>query len=337
MNACPAPSPHKRAHGQFFTQGNPFVFPAFTKWFASIPESERETVLEPFAGANHIVRLMSEAGFAPQWSCFDIDPPHRSAHGVKVSKRNTLARFPRGFKVAITNPPYLARNSAVRRGLPFPRTEFDDLYKHALKVMLDHTPHVAAIIPESFVVSGEFVDRLQATVSLTSRMFQDTDHPVCLALFVPAKSKQDPADFDLWDEAIYLGRYLQFQSILAPVDESDRAPWKFNDPNGSIGLRGIDGTKTASIRFVRGSSIDPAAIKHSSRAVSRISGLPKGVNLDAFIANLNTALGHYRANTHDTLMTSFKGLRADGKYRRRLDFAAARNLMDHELQKLLRD
>ena len=42
----------------------------------------------------------------------------------------------------------------------------------------------------------------------------------------------------------------------------------------------------------------------------------------------NQLLETYRTQTHDVLMTSFKGLRQDGKYRRRLDYATARALLD---------
>lgn len=334
MKSARTPSSHKRTHGQFFTHGNPFVFKAFASWFERIPLQDRQTILEPFAGANHIVKLMNEAGFTAQWACFDIDPPSPMSEGFEVVKRNTLSRFPSGFKVVVTNPPYLARNSAARRGLPFPKTQMDDVYKHALQVALKKVPYVAAIIPESFIASGEFVDRLEATISLTSRMFQDTDHPVCLALFSPSAIKQDPDDFSMWDGSVYLGRYRKFEGVLAPVSPDHRHPWKFNDPCGSIGLRGVDDTKSASICFVPGSTIDPQDVKHSSRAVSRISGLPEDVDVDVFVSSLNVALASYRNKTHDALMTSFKGLRADGKYRRRLDFSAARNLMDHELMKI---
>lgn len=324
-----ASSLHKRAHGQFFTEGNPFVFTPFRRWFSTIPAVEEATVLEPFAGGNHLVRLMRQAGFVQPWSCFDIDPPAPQAFGVSVFAQDTLRAFPEGFEIVITNPPYLARNSAARRGIAYPATEWDDLYKLALSKALACTPYVAAIIPESFIVSGQFRDRLHATVSLTSPMFADTQCPVCLALFVPADQKNGSIDFQLWDGDDYLGNYEHFAQVLAPVPPRHANAWKFNDPQGTIGLRGVDGTRHASVCFVAGASIDPHAIKPSSRAISRISGLPEGVDADRFIAHANRALTAYRQSTHDALMTPFKGLRSDGKYRRRLDFAAARNLLDH--------
>ena len=304
----------------------------FRAWFASIPQAGQTTLLEPFAGANHIVELMRQAGFNNPWKSFDVAPPAPSAQGVSVQQQDTLAKFPKGFEVVITNPPYLARNSAQRRKISYPETKFDDLYKHALDVMLQNTGFVAAIIPESFVVSGEFRDRLSHSISLTSKMFEDTECPVCLALFVPAKTKANPADFELWDEGQFLGRYQDFAKVLAPAPKAQRIKWKFNDPAGSIGLRGVDNHKIASIRFVPGKEVDASLIKHSSRAVTRISGRPVDIDLDELVKCANEALDDYRLRTHDTLMTPFKGLRQDGRYRRRLDFAAARHLLDHCIQ-----
>lgn len=327
-------SNHKRNHGQFFTVGNPFVLTPFKKWFQSIPSfsGPNSILLEPFAGANDIIRLMREAGYNYPWACYDIDPPAPISQGLVVIQQDTLVNFPKGFEVVVTNPPYLARNSAVRRNLSYPQTRFDDLYKHALDITLAHTPYVAAIIPESFITSGLFHDRLSCVISLTSPMFDDTEHPVCLALFSPAMSLSS-SDFQLYDENNLLGHYKELSAVLRPVP-SGAIAWKFNDPQGVIGLNGVDNNKQASIFFVQGATIPSTAIKHSSRANTRISGLPSDIDPVALIECANVLLADYRSRTHDMMMTSFKGLRADGRYRRRLDFAAARNLLDHAVAQL---
>lgn len=327
-------SNHKRAHGQFFTVGNPFLFPAFKDWFQAIPvlSTPNPTLLEPFAGTNNIVRLMREAGYDYSWACYDIDPSASSFEGCTIRQQDTLANFPRGFDIVITNPPYFARNSAVRRGLPYPKTRYDDLYKHALDITLSHTPWVAAIIPESFITSGLFHDRLSAVISLTSQMFDDTEHPVCLALFSPAQDLSS-TDFELYDQENFLGMYKSLSSVLGPVPFGAVA-WRFNDPRGVIGLNGVDNNKQASIFFVPGSSIPSSSIKHSSRANTRISGIPSDIDQAELIECANDLLAQYRARTHDMMMTSFKGMRSDGRYRRRLDFTAARNLLDHAVAQL---
>ena len=324
---------HQRAKGQFFTTGNPFGLRPFRRWFDAIPGVGAEVLLEPFAGANHLVRLMRSAGYANAWSCFDLHPPASGqAEGQAVQKRNTLSRFPSGFRVAVTNPPYLARNSARRHGLPYPKTAFNDVYKHALSQALVKCEYVAAIVPESFITSELFHDRLHSVVSLVRPMFEDTEHPVCLALFSPLG--QSPIDdFMLYSDNDRLGGYKALSGFLAPLTKGAIA-WKFNDPKGEVGLRGVDDARTSSIAFVPGSDIPSSEIKHSSRLITRISGVPRGVDPQALIVQANALLARYRTQTHDAMLTSFKGLREDGKYRRRLDFAVARNLLDHAVASL---
>ena len=204
--------------------GIPFQLEPFQTWAKEI-NLEQQIALEPFAGAKDIPRLIDAAHLQCQdWALFDIDP------GAKgVAQRDTLADFPRGFNVCITNPPWLARNSATRRGLPFPEaTDHDDLYKYALEQCLTYCGWVAAIIPEAFIRSGLFLQRLSDFISLVPQthspldkggrgvpvientrhnpldkggrgvpvmpdkedrrvpvMFEDTEHPVGLALFTP--------------------------------------------------------------------------------------------------------------------------------------------------------
>ena len=49
----------KRQHGQFFTAYNPFDHPAFMEW-AEQAHLPRQEILEPFAGANCIIRHLEE-------------------------------------------------------------------------------------------------------------------------------------------------------------------------------------------------------------------------------------------------------------------------------------
>lgn len=109
---------------------------------------------------------------------------------------------------------------------------------------------------------------------------------------------------------------------------------EINDPNGKIGIWCIDNTKENSIRFGDGNLIDSNKIKISSRSLTRVSGLPKDIDIQAFIDKCNEILNKYRKETKDVFMASFKGLRQDGLYRRRLDFATAKNIMNLALESL---
>ena len=228
----------KRASGRYYTRGNPFLLKPFQTW-AKVSNLAQQITLEPFAGAKDIPQLIDAANLrCRDWSLFDIEP---GAAGVV--QRDTLADFPKGFNVCITNPPWLARNSATRRGLPFPEaTRYDDLYKYALEQCLAHCGWVAAIIPEAFIRSGLFLKQLHDFISLvpqtqgpaeqengkrdTSYMFEDTEHPVGLALFTPDAT----SDVRVWRNNQLLGGINELRRHL-PQPSSNRSI-VFNDPSG---------------------------------------------------------------------------------------------------------
>ena len=319
----------KRSLARFFTVKDPFDHPLFKQWAGLVPNLAQETVLEPFAGANHIPATLLKHGWANQWAAFDIQPSKASDNAVpsiKTKKRDTLADFPAGFNVVVTNPPWLAKNSAKRRGLPFPNTPEDDLYKVALAAMLGKVGYAAVLLPESFLTQGIWRDRLFGVVSLADSPFEETEHPTCLALFLPKGVAT--GDFDVWRGLARVGSYSDLASRLPSAAAGARAPWKFNAPAGTVGIRCVDNTKGPSIEFVRGDSIPSSKIKHSSRSLTRISGLPDSVDLDAFLAAGQKRLDVWRNQTQDTLLTAFKGTRSDGHHRRRLDFANARVILD---------
>lgn len=321
----------KKLHGQFYTTTNPFSNDLFLKWLKQVPADIRSSVwLEPFAGSNHIVKMLDELEHRSQWACFDINPGvHNAAPQFPIQVRDTLKDFPAPFELAITNPPYLAKNSASRDGLAFPDCAFDDLYKYALSVMLDRVGYVAAIIPESFLTTGLFHDRLFGVATLNCRMFEDTDCPVCLAMFLPAGIKQDPKNFDIYKGNVRLGTYAQLcERKDALLHTRADVRWRFNEHGGTVGLYAVDSQKERSIRFVPGKVIADDRVKVSSRSVTKIGGVPKGVSSASLIEAANDLLSQFRDRTSDVFLTAFKGMRADGDYRRRLDYSLARHLLN---------
>ena len=319
----------KRASGRYYTRGNPFRLTPFQVW-AKASSLAEQIALEPFAGAKDILQLISAANLRCRgWAVFDISP---GAEGIV--QRDTLADFPKGFNVCITNPPWLARNSATRRGLPFPEaTRYDDLYKYALEQCLTHCEWVAAIIPEAFIRSGLFLKRLHDFISLvpqtqgeatqengkrdTAYMFEDTEHPVGLALFTPDAT----SDIRVWRNNQFLGTISELRRHL-PLPSSNR-DIVFNDPNGNLGLIAIDNTVSASIRFCPPAELKDYPIRVHGRSITKI-GVPWRVDIEMLNARLKTI----REKTHDVFLTAFKGVRRDGYYRRRLDWALARTIVD---------
>lgn len=315
---------NERERGRYYTQYNPFDNILFRQWLELLPQGVK--VVEPFCGTCQIPMLLNEIGYNADWVCYDIEPPKRTL--LKVVKRNTIKKFPRGYKVAISNPPYLGKNSAAVRHLDFPQTKYNDLYLLCLDLMLANCQYVAAIIPESFITQNLFHSRLYGIVSINYRLFADTECPVCLALFVP----NGDGSFEIYRGDERLGRYNE----LKLYDLSEYANvnnWIFNDPDGQIGVVCIDSHNQDGIKFVRGKEI-AWQIKHSSRSYTRVSGLPNGLDLDTFIRQCNEVLQDYRHKTTDIFLTSYKGLRKDGKYRRRIEFKTIRYVMNKVLKNM---
>ena len=315
---------NKRELGQYYTQTNPFNHPLFKEWMDLVDNAK--TFIEPFAGANNILKLIKESGYDCKWVCYDIDPPKYNVYPeIQVNQQDTIEDFPKGFDVCITNCPYLGKSSARRRHIDYPWEE-DDLYKVSLNVMLKNCGYVAAIIPESFITANIQLDRLWGVISLACKMFDDTDCPVCLAMFTPDGNE----NIQVYSNENYLGTLKDLQNCEITGHTSD-VKWIFNDKNGDIGVKTVDSQIEADCKFFYGEKIKPEDIKISSRAFSRISGLPKNIDRDIFIKKCNDILLSYREQTKDIMMTSFKGLRKDGKYRRRLDFKTVRSILNKAL------
>ena len=304
----------KRAQGRFYTLGNPFALSPFRRWAkrANIADT---CILEPFAGANHIIHTLTDLGLCREFAAYDIKPNNR-----EVKKRNAISRFPKGYDVCITNPPWLARNSATRRGLPYPKTKHDDLYKHCLELCLNNCKYVAALIPASYLQSRLFRGRLHSYILLHDTIFSDTENPVCLALF----NDTDNQDTSIYYDNKYIGGLDELRRRL-PQFKKDKQV-RFNDPHGKLGFISFDNTREASIRFCDIDYIKDYPIKHSSRFITRISG--DFTNLPTLIKTLNRKIKSFRRNTEDIFLTPFKGMRDDGYYRRRMDFYLARRFIN---------
>lgn len=76
-------------------------------------------------------------------------------------------------------------------------------------------------------------------------------------------------DFKIFSNHITIGNFLEIKKFLELSKLN--IDFKFNDRNGSIGLIGIDDSKSNSIKFVSGDKINSNDIKISSRFISKIS------------------------------------------------------------------
>lgn len=325
----------KRIKGQFYTKGNPFLYKPFLEWFNNAFENAtNKTLLEPFAGSNSILLLLEEAiSKVLNWDCYDIDPEsnEKNITNTPIKIRNVLKKFPKKYDITITNPPYLARNSATRRGIKSINMKNDDLYKDAIEIMLKNVGYVAAIIPETFINQNCFQERLKVVISIRDKMFTDTYCPVCLALFTPEKSN----DFLVYSNNDFLGSYKELEKINEYTVIQNRE-MIFNAQDGEIGLQAIDNTKTNSIEFKLPFDINNTEIKKTSRSATKIK-LDKEYSSEEILKIINEAnsiLEEKRTKTGDVFLSPFKGLRKDGKYRRRIDYKQARKILNMAIDKL---
>lgn len=332
--------------GQFYTDKNIFKSPAFIKWFNAIPEKDKQIVLEPFAGSNGIIHMLDKLGFVKSFVSYDIMPRHPD-----VVYKDTLTDFPQNYSLIVTNPPFLARNSASRRNLQVEFDQCNDLYELCLKKCLENSQYVAAIIPESFI-TNQLIDksRLYAVISLAEKnIFKDTEHPVCLALFNP-EAKQD---YDIYINDDFVGSYNtlkekedKFLSEFLECENSiqvDSSEYKimWHNPEGQLGIEVIDATeKKKKMHFLEGAYIKSEEVNYQTRLRTRILILDKNnkpvkkLIIKKIIKKANVVLSEYRKETHDVFLTAFKGLRNDGYYRRRLDFTKARLILKNSLKNL---
>ena len=302
---------HKKRRGQYFTESNPFNHGAFLRW-AKKSGMKDCTVLEPFAGRNSIISHLRGMDLCRAFKSYDIEPASN-----EVEYRDTLANFPQGFEVCVTNPPWLARNIATFKGLEFPKGEYGNLYQYALENCLSNCDWIAALVPESFIRTQTFRDRLDSFVSVTECLFADTGHPVGLALFQPRKTRK----INIWVGS-------QFVGILEELERGYPTPRKngvkvvFNSPNGNVGLYALDNTIQPSIRFCPPDELSDYAVKRSGRHITKL-----WVDGKIELKKWNNFLNEFRHKTHDVFMTCYKGIRKDGKYRRRLDWQLARGII----------
>ena len=163
-------------------------------------------------------------------------------------------------------------------------------------------------------------------------MFDDTDCPVCLALFVPCEVKQKDMsldDFYLYRMDKKIWNYSLINSIIDELfSNQEQVNWTFNDKEWDVWIVCIDNTKRPSIEFIKWDTINPNNIKVSSRSLTRVSWLPSNINLELFLEECNKILNEYRIVSNDVCLTSFKWLRDDLCYRRRLDFKTAKMIMN---------
>lgn len=313
----------KKELGQFFTEESPFDNELFTTWFDGLPVDK--PFLEPFAGSNNIVSFLKDKTQA-SWACFDIEPVNDESNtsGYAITENDSLASFPQGFDVCITNPPYLEKSIATRKGTPYPEnTIYDNLYKDSIHLALQNCKWVAAIIPATFTSfkTKSLLGRLQAVIVQDKQFFKETTQPVCLALFGPDET--DSISISVNGLRMDYTELLALNSMITP---RKRLKIKSHDPEGSIVGYLLD-TTTRSVVFEDGTDHPPT--DNRGRMVVKLGGVDKAV-----VDEANRLLNQWRAATQSFFMSPALGFDSRGKYRRKLDIRTAKLILAKAVESL---
>jgi hypothetical protein len=287
-------------------------------------------LLDPFAGDGHLldrVKTDSILGkYVKEVAGFDIQGQMWPINDSLIEIPN-----PQGA-VIVTNPPYLANHSAKRKGVDqlvskyFANSTQKNLYRIAMEKALDAADYVVAIIPETFLLSTFPKHRLELAVVIQDQLFGDTDAPALVACF--GKEVCDNANVFTGNQ-----RIGNLRDILA-LRESNAPKHRvvFNDPNGRIGLRAVDGSDgKMPIAFVAAEDFDypSESVAISSRLMTYLE-VPelRDEAIPELIIKANALLASIRKDSGDLVLAPFKGNDRTGKRRRRLDYALARRILD---------
>lgn len=316
---------HKKIKlGQFFTKGSQWLKPQIIDF---IKKSNCDIAYDPFAGAGDLLNISNEYGIA---KTVGLDIDKKLNWGINDS----LKSIPKiDNAIIITNPPYLAKQSATRKKISlaeyFSNSPYDDIYLVALSKMVQAQKYVVAIIPESFLNSS-FKEKnlLNSVTILEENPFNDTDVPVCIACF--DGEYKGFSKIKIYKNAEFINFMDKITSYRLEPENSLKIT--FNDTDGWLGIRAIDSTDDINfIKFDYKENIKydwQNKIKNTSRHFTLVSADIDCKKRNIFVNKCNEILSDIRKNSSDLLLTPFMGNTKSGKRRRRLDFRLARAIIE---------
>ena len=316
--------------GSFYTIKSGWLTPEVRAFLEKALNQSGGYLLDPFAGDGHLINAVREDVVLKdkivKATGFDIQ-------GATWPINDSLLEIPNPNRaVILTNPPYLANHSAKRKGVSslvskyFERSSQKNLYMIALENALASADYVVAIIPETFLLSSFPKHRLELAVVIQDPLFGDTDAPALVACF----AKDACADARVFTGNQAIGKLKQILALRDSTAPKQRIV--FNQPNGRIGLRAVDGSDGKSpIAFMPASEFDYSSSKVvvSSRLMTYLD-LPElsDSEISLVIDWANHALAKIRNESGDLVLAPFKGNDRAGLRRRRLDYALARRILN---------
>ena len=296
-----------RHYQQFYTSNSAWLTRPVVDFIAA---NDNGTIVDPFAGQGDLLKVFPRHLTIG----YDIDP----ALGWNVN--DSLGSIPANDNSAlcITNPPYLSKSMASRKGVTAAHPYFhanpghDNLYKIAIQRCLDNFANVIAIIPESFLHCGSLRARLKLVDVCERNLFEGTTQPVLTACW----SREEVSDFTVYRNGKLVSGWGTLEALI-PRTQAECAGIAMNHAEGNLALKSFD-----DIRFYRPESTMPVGGRHHCRIMVR------GVEIDAgFIEAANVEVRRLREGTQDLVLTPLYGNNRHGVRRRRLPLRMARNLL----------
>jgi hypothetical protein len=311
--------------GQFFTKEKLWLKPQIVDF---IKKSNCKMAYDPYAGGGDLLKASVDVLGFKETKGLDIDST------LKWEINDSLVKIPHiDNAIIITNPPYIAKQSASRKKIDlskyFNSSLYDDVYLIALDKMLEAQKQVVAIIPESFINSSyKQKNKINSITILEENPFEDTENPVCVVCF--DSIIKDYEHIKIYKNDEYINNLKEIQDLR--LEPNNNIKITFNTLDGWLGLRAIDSTDDKTfINFDFRENFDydwDNNIKVSSRHLSLINIDVNHERRQEFINRCNDIINQIRHDSADILLTPFKGNTKKGMRRRRLDFRLARAIME---------
>ncbi len=325
--------------GQFNTRNDVWLRPHIEKWIRDVGAS---VVVDPFAGRGDL--LSATGPWFTEKVGYDIDPDLCTDMGWTWN--DSLDSVPyHGDAIVITNPPYLAKNSAARNLLESYQyfqvvddSHFEDLYQIAMQRVLEKYTNSVFIIPETYFQANLFKPYLHSYTIIENNPFTDTDCPVCVVCLRTSNDFLSLANhtYEIYKNDEFLFTNHELEDILFEFHSPRYANLDFNNPNGWLGLRAVDGVRPYDkIRFDKPKRLDYSLDKigETSRSITTIDVPDYKIN-ERFLRHVNYWLRKFRRKTHDVVLSPFKNNNKLGVRRRRLDYRWARKIIEKAMETL---
>jgi len=320
----------KQNLGQFNTTKDVWLRPHILEF---IENSSCDTIVDPFAGQGDLLDLFSDYSVVG----YDIDPT------MGWEENDSLVDIPKWDNaMVVTNPPYLAKNSANRNNFEsykyFEDSDCEDLYQIAIYRVLAKYDKAVFIIPETYFQSEVLIGYLYSYTVIEENPFEDTDCPICVAAFHATNDFGaiiSGNNYKIYKNDEHLFDRFELEDMLRDFNSLKWLDITFNDPAGNLGLRGVDGVDPNNqIKFCKPEELnyDLSAVGNTSRAITVLN---VGCKItDEYINHANFLLGELRNRTDDVVLSPFKNNNKAGRRRRRLDFKWARKILEKTAEDL---